>query len=267
MKSKNYWLYIPAVLLAVTTVYPLLWTAAGSFNASNPQGYSLIPAQATLLHYISIFTESDFLRYFLNTLVYAGIVTVISLFVNSMAGYSLARLNYPGKNVIFIGILSTMMIPFSVIMIPLFLIMKTFGMVDSLGALILPSLVSSFGIFLLRQFYIGIPRELEEAAKIDGLSYYGIYTSIVLPLSKPIFYALAIFSFLGSWNNYLWPLIVNSSEKNWVLTTGIASFSQEHSIQWNSIMAAAVVSVIPTLIIFAIFQKQLVEGIKMTGFK
>lgn len=184
-----------------------------------------------------------------------------------MAGYALARLKFPGRNLVFMTILSTMMIPFSVIMIPLFLIVKTFGWVDSLTALIVPELVTPFGIFLLRQFYMGIPRELEEAGKMDGLSYFGIYFKIILPLSKPILSALGIFTFLGCWNNYLWPLIVNSSKENWVITTGIASFATEYSVEWNLIMAGTTVAMIPTILLFILFQKQLVEGIKMTGIK
>jgi multiple sugar transport system permease protein len=269
LKGKQYWLIVPAILFALTTVYPVLWALSGSLSTGNQAtgGVSIIPYNISLLNYIQVFEESIFLTYINNTIIYAITVMIISTLINSMAGYALARLNFPGKNFIFTAILSTMMIPFAVIMIPLFLIVRHFGWVDSLTALIVPSLVSSFGIFLLRQFYMGIPRDLEDAAKVDGLSVYGIYQRIVLPISKPILYALCIFSFLGAWNNYLWPLIVNVSKENWVITTGIASFSTEHSMDWNMILAGAIVSIIPTLILFSFFQKQLVEGIKMTGIK
>lgn len=267
-KQKPYWLYILAILIAVVTVYPVLWNIAGSFKgADQSRSLTLIPKMPTLDNYIQIFTTTHFLTFMVNTLIYAGFVTIVGLLFHSMAGYALARLNFPGRNLMFIAILSTMMIPFAVIMIPLFIIVRAMGMADSLNALIFPELVVPFGVFLLRQFYMGIPKELEEAGKIDGLSLYGIYWRIILPLSKPILGALAIFTFLTAWNNYLWPMIVNSSESNWVITTGIASFSQEYSSQWNLIMAGTTAGIIPTIILFVFFQKQLVEGIKMTGIK
>lgn len=232
LEGKQDWLIIPAILFALTTVYPVLWALSGSLSGDSQAtgGASIVPHNISLLNYILVFKESIFLIYIKNTIVYAVAVMVISTLINSMAGYALGRLKFPGKNIIFTAILSTMMIPFAVIMIPLFLIVRYFGWVDSLTALIVPSLASSFGIFLLRQFYMGIPRDLEDAAKVDGLSVYGIYLRIILPISKPILYALCIFSFLGAWNNYLWSLIVNVSKENWVITTGIASFSTEHSM-------------------------------------
>lgn len=269
MKNKQLWLFIPAVIIAIVTVFPVLWNVSGAFKKAGDTGYmsSFIPKNFTLFNFVIIFENNDFLSYIGNTFIYASVVTIGSLIIQSMAGYALARLKFPGRNLVFMTILSTMMIPFSVIMIPLFLIVKTFGWVDSLTALIVPELVTPFGIFLLRQFYMGIPRELEEAGKMDGLSYFGIYFKIILPLSKPILSALGIFTFLGCWNNYLWPLIVNSSKENWVITTGIASFATEYSVEWNLIMAGTTVAMIPTILLFILFQKQLVEGIKMTGIK
>lgn len=268
-KLKKYWLYLPAFVLAVITTYPILWNVSGAFKGSGEakSDLSLIPKHPTLKNFITIFQSSEFSIYISNTVIYAGTVTIFVLLISSMAGFSLARLKFPGRDFIFLTILSTLMIPFSVIMIPLFLIVKAFGWVDSLTGLIIPNLFTGFGIFLLRQFYMGIPRELEEAGEIDGLSLFGIYFRVVLPLSKPILYALAIFVFLANWNNYLWPLIVISSEENWVLTQGIASFASEHTVEWNLIMAGTTVGIIPTILLFAVFQKQLVEGIKMTGMK
>lgn len=268
-KSKwNYALFIPAILFALITIYPFLWNFCGSINAGPQIGrISFIPQEFTLVQYKTIFTKYDFPLYISNTLIYAIATTVLSLIINSLAAYALARLNFPGKQFFLMLILSTMMIPFSVIMIPLFLIMKLFGAINTLWALILPAMASGFGIFLLRQFYLGIPSDLEDAAKIDGLSYLGIYKNIVLPLSRPILLALALFAFLGAWNNYLWPVVVNTSPKLWLITTGIANFSSDRRTDWNMIMTGASVSMIPTMILFAFFQKQLVEGIKMTGLK
>ncbi len=268
--KRNYWLYIPAILLSVSTIFPVLWNIMGGFKnakeASNFSG-SLFPKHPTLNNYIEIINSTPFLHYMWNTLVYAGSVTIVALLIAAMAGYALARLDFPGRRAILIGILSTMMIPFSVIMIPLFLIVKSFGWVDSLWGLIVPSLFGAFSVFLCRQFFMGLPRELEDAGKIDGLSILGIFFRIALPLSRPILYALAIFIFLANWNSYLWPLILLQSQKNWVISLGISSFSTDHSTQWNLVMAGTTLAIVPTLILFALFQRKLVEGIKMTGGK
>ena len=166
-------------------------------------------------------------------MIYALVVTVLSLLVNSLAAYSLARLRFKGRSLAFYLILSTMMIPFTVTMIPLFLVVRDMGLINSLAALILPSIAGGFGIFMLRQFYMSIPKDLEEAAQIDGLSFFGIYWRVILPLSKPIMLTMGLFAFLACWNSYLWPLIVNTGEEFWV----------------------------------ALFQKNLIEGVKFSGMK
>ena len=270
MKRKQYWLYLPALLLSVGTVYPLLWNVMGGFkNARDAANFSgaLIPAQPTVSNYRTIIGATPFLHYVWNTLLYAGSVTVVALLVAASGGYALARLRFPGRRVLFVGILSTMMIPFSVIMIPLFLIVKSLGWVNSLWGLIVPSLFGGFSVFLCRQFFMGLPRELEEAGKMDGLSIIGIFFRIALPLSRPILYALSVFIFLANWNNYLWPLILLQTPNTWVLSLGISSFATNHSTQWNLVMAATTLAVLPTLSLFAVFQKKLVEGIKLTGGK
>lgn len=267
---KKNWIYIPAAILAVTTIFPLVWIFAESLKdpaeAANLLG-PIFPSHPTLSNFIEVFRTTPFWRYIVNTFIYAGVVTIFALLVAAMAGYALARLEFPGKKIIFTTILSTMMIPFSVIMIPLFLIVKSFGWVDSLWGLIIPALFGGFSTFLVRQFFMGLPKELEEAGKIDGLSIFGIFIKIALPLSKPILYALAVFIFLANWNNYLWPLILLQSPSHWVISLGIGSFSTEHNTAWNMIAAGSIISIIPTVALFALFQKQLVEGIKMTGVK
>lgn len=265
---KKYILFIPALLIAVITVYPLIWTLCGSVSTVPQLGrISIIPVGFTFDHYIEIFAKESFFRYILNTLYYGVVVMVLQLLINSLAAYPLARLRFPGKKIIFYFFLSTMMIPFSVIMVPLFIIIKGLGLVNSLTALIVPYLASGFGIFLLRQFYLGIPCDLEDAGKIDGLSYFGIYRHVILPLTKPVMLSLGLFSFLFCWNNYLWPLIVNIEQKYWVITVGIASFRDSRNNDWNAILTGSAVSMMPTAILFIFFQRQLVEGIKMTGLK
>lgn len=268
IKKYNYWLYLPAIVFAIITLYPMLWTLCGAINTESQVGrVSIIPSGVSFKNFATIFREYDFLLYIKNTLVYAGIVTVLSLFVNSLAAYALARLHFKGRNVVFYLILATMMIPFAVTMIPLFVVIRDMHLVNSMAALVLPSLAGGFGIFMLRQFYMGIPRDMEEAARIDGLSYFGIYWKIILPLSKPIMLTMGLFAFLACWNSYLWPLIVNTGEEYWTITTGIASFASDKNTDWNMILTGATVSMIPTAILFAVFQKQLVEGIKFSGMK
>lgn len=267
-KIKKILLYMPATVLLVISVYPMLWTLCGAVNTESQLGrISLIPEGFSIKNFITIFTEYDFLLYIGNTIFYSAIVVVCSLFVNSMAAYALARLTFRGKKVAFVLVMSTMMIPFSVTMIPLFVIIRSMGLADSLWALILPSLAGGFGIFMLRQFYLSIPVDLENAAKIDGLSYFGIYRKIIVPLSRPVMLSLGLFAFLSCWNSYLWPLIVNTSEKYWVISIGIASFSSARNTDWNMILAGAVISMTPTAILFAFFQRYFVEGIKVSGIK
>ena len=267
-KIKKVLLYIPAAVLLIVSIYPMLWTLCGSVNTESQLGkLSLIPSGFTLHNFITIFTEYKFIHYIGNTLFYSVIVMVCSLFVNSMAAYALARLRFRGKRIAFVLVMCTMMIPFSVTMIPLFVIIRGMGLADSLPALILPSLAGGFGIFMLRQFYLSIPVDLEDAAKIDGLSYFGIYRKIILPLSRPVMLSLGLFAFLSCWNSYLWPLIVNTNEKYWVISTGMASFSSARNTDWNMILAGAVVSMVPTAVLFACFQRYFVEGIKVSGIK
>ncbi|MDE3097776.1 MAG: carbohydrate ABC transporter permease [Chloroflexota bacterium] len=226
-----------------------------------------IPSPFRWQNYLDVFRTAPFGHYMLNSVFVAGVVTLAALLLHSMAGYSLARLSYPGRNVIFIGILTTLMVPFTAMLIPLFILVSNFGWVDSYKALIIPAIPHAFGIFLLRQFYLSFPRELEEAAMVDGASLLRIYWSVVLPLSRPILAALAIFFFLANWNNFLWPLVVTQSESKWVIQLGIQHFTGEHGSAYNLIMAASTVAAMPTLALFFVLQRRLIEGIKLTGLK
>ncbi|GFP22339.1 multiple sugar transport system permease protein, partial [Candidatus Hakubella thermalkaliphila] len=186
---------------------------------------------------------------------------------HAMAGYALARLRFPGRKVIFIGILSTLMIPFYTIMIPLVLLVKALGWIDTYWALIVPAIPHAFGIFWLRQFFLGVPRELEDAARIDGASRIGVFFHIALPLARPILAALAVFFFLANWDAFLWPLIATSSQKMRVVQVGIQSFAGEQGSAWNLIMAASTVAILPTLILFFSLQRFIVRSVKMSGLK
>jgi multiple sugar transport system permease protein len=214
-----------------------------------------------------VFTQVDFARYLLNTLFVSAAVTIVALVFHSMAGYALARLNFPGRDAIFLAMFATFLISQPVIIVPLFILARTLHMLDSYAGLIIPSIFNAFGIFLLRQFYLAIPRELEEAALIDGAGYFRIWLSIILPLSRPIMSALAILFFLANWNSFLWPLTITSNQDLWMVQVAIASFRQQYNGSWNYVMAASTVVALPTIVMFVIFQKRIIESIKTTGIK
>jgi multiple sugar transport system permease protein len=261
-------LFLSTAILALMTASPLIWMISASFKpGSEIFNTGLIPAHPTFDNYRYVFTQLPFARYIANTFFVAGTITVTALFFHSMAGYAFARLRFPGRDWIFLGIFSTFLVSLPVIIVPLFILVKQLGMVNSYAGLIVPAIFNAFGIFLLRQFYLGIPHDLQEAAIIDGASYWSIYWNIMLPLSRPILSALAVFFFLVNWNSFLWPLTITTDQDLWVVQVAITSFHAQYSAAWNYIMAASVVVAMPTLILFFIFQRQLVESIKTSGLK
>lgn len=261
-------LFTLTAVLALLTVFPLFWMVSGAFKAPeevfspNP-----IPAHPTLENFRSVFTQVPFIHYLLNTFFVAGAVTVIALFFHTMAAYALARLNFPGRDMIFFGIFATLLVALPVILVPLFIMVKTLGMLNSYSGLIVPAIFNAFGIFLLRQFYLGIPKELEDAAFVDGCGYWGVYRHVVLPLSRPILAALTVFFFLANWNSFLWPLTITQDQNLWMVQLAIASFQTQYAGAWSLIMAASTVAAIPTMALFFVFQRQLVESIKTSGLK
>jgi multiple sugar transport system permease protein len=261
-------LFLSTAVLALLTASPLIWMVSAAFKApSEIFNSDLIPAHPTLDNFRYVFTQLPFARYIANTFFIAGTITVAALFFHSMAGFAFARLKFPGRDWIFLGIFSTFLVSLPVIIVPLFILVRQLGMVNNYAGLIVPAIFNAFGIFLLRQFYLGIPHELQEAAIIDGATYWEIYWNIMLPLSRPILSALAVFFFLVNWNSFLWPLTITTNQDLWVVQVAIASFHAQYSAAWNYIMAASVVVALPTLILFFIFQRQLVESIKTSGLK
>ncbi|MGC0143810.1 carbohydrate ABC transporter permease [Pseudactinotalea sp. Z1732] len=256
------------LVLGALTIFPLVWMVSGSFKtAADVYSLDLIPASPTLENFTYVFTEVPFLRYMANSLFVAGTVTVLALWFHSMAAYALARLNFKGRDTIFLIIFSTLLVSLPVVLIPTFVVVRTLGLVDSYAGLIIPAIFNAFGIFLLRQFYISLPKELEEAALVDGASYWRIYANVILPLSRPILAALAVFFFLANWNSFVWPLTITSDPNLRVVQLGIATFQQQYTADWNYILAAATVAAAPTLLVFFFFQRQIVESIKSAGFK
>ncbi|MBN9433572.1 MAG: carbohydrate ABC transporter permease [Bosea sp.] len=265
---------VPAVLalaklvLALATVAPLLFMLSVTFKNQNEIfTMNLIPEKPTLDNLTYVFTQVNFLRYLWNTFFVAATVTIVALFFHSMAGYALARLRFPGRDAIFLAMFSTFLVSLPVIIVPLFILVKALGLLNSYAGLIIPSIFNAFGIFLLRQFYLNVPREIEEAAVIDGAGYWRIYWSIILPLSRPMLAALAILFFLANWNAFLWPLTITSDENLRVVQVAVASFQGQYTASWNYIMAASTVVALPTVIVFIIFQRQIMESIKTSGLK
>lgn len=257
-----------AALLALMMIFPLLWMVSISFKSGQDTfSPSLLPAAPSFENFAYVLIEVPFIRYMLNSLFVSVTVTVVALFFHSMAGYALARLRFPGRELIFLAIFSTLLVSLPVIVVPLFIIVRAMGLLNSYAGIIIPSIFNAFGIFLLRQYYLSLPREIEEAAVLDGAGYWRIYWSVILPLSKPILSALAILFFLANWNAFLWPLTVASDQQLWVVQVGIANFKSEYSAAWNYMMAASTIIAIPTLVLFLIFQRQIMDSIKTSGLK
>ncbi|MGC4193012.1 MAG: carbohydrate ABC transporter permease [Thermomicrobiales bacterium] len=269
MRTLRAWLlFIVILALGLVTIFPVLWMISSAFKPGNEQyDLKLIPQSPTLDNFRYVFSAIPFWRYMVNSFFISVVVTIVALFFHSMAAYALARLRFPGRDIIFLAIFTTMLISLPVILVPLFILVRELHMLNSYAGLIIPAIFHAFGIFLLRQFYLGIPHELEEAAIVDGAGYWRVYTNVILPLSKPILSALAVFFFLANWNSFLWPLTITTNQDLWVVQIAISSFQQQYASSQNYIMAASVVVAAPTMLLFLFFQRQLVESIKTSGFK
>jgi multiple sugar transport system permease protein len=261
-------IFILTAVLAMLTVFPLLWMFSSALKGpADVTSISLLPSAPTLANFIYVFTQVPFLSYMLNSFIVAGTVTVGALLFHSMAAYALSWLKFPGRDVIFLGIFSTFLVSLPVILVPLFILVKMLGLLNNFGGLIIPALFNAFGIFLLRQFYLSIPKELGEAAILDGCNHWQVYWHLIIPLSRPILAALAVFFFLANWNSFLWPLTITNDQSLWMVQIGIANFQTQYAGSWNYIMAASTVAALPTLLLFFVFQRQLVTSIKSSGFK
>ena len=255
---------------AVTMVVPFVWMLSTSLKTKLAVFHippTIIPADPQWHNYVDIFKVIPYGRWFLNSLFITLAQTVLYLFVASLAGYTFARLRFPGREVIFTLYLATLMVPGEVTLIPRFILMKELHLIDTFAAVILPGVFNAYGVFLLRQFFMTLPDSLEEAAIIDGASYFRIYWNIILPLAGPALATLAIFSFRGAWNDFLWPLIVINSEHMKPLSVGLASFHGLYETHWPYLMAASTVALVPIIIVFVAAQKYFVRGIALTGLK
>lgn len=273
--KKNYvriFLYAILIFYAFITLYPFLWMVSASFKPLREivgGNMSLISSSMSFDNYATLFGHSAlFPRWFMNSLIVSTVGTVINVFLNSMAGYSLSRLSFPGRERIYHSLLLLMMIPGQVLLIPNYLLLKEFGMLDSFSALILPAAANIGNIFLMRQFFVNFPRDVEEAAEIDGLSRYGVFFRIAMPLARPTIATTAIFGFMGFWNSFTSPMLYLKTNTKYTLTLGLQSFqSQNAGTMWNQVMAAACISIVPIIILYLIFNKFFLVGLRMDGEK
>jgi multiple sugar transport system permease protein len=258
---------IPVVAVMVVPLAWMVLTSLQTLNETRHYPPTLVPASPQWHNYTDVLHRAPFARWFMNTLIVTVVCVVGNLLFCSLAGYAFARIRFFGREVVFVLVLATLMIPFQVVIIPTFLIVRKLGLIDTLGALILPNLAGAFGIFMLRQFFRTLPIELEEAARIDGASRLGVLFKIVLPLSGPALATLAVITFMWTWNDFLWPLITIYNPDNMTLQLGMATFQGAHQTNTNLLMAANVMSVLPVLLLFFVAQRYFVRGIATTGLK
>lgn len=269
-KVNKVLIYILALFLCFVFVMPVLWVTLSSFKSAGELFSwppSFLPKEGTLANYQSAAASGDFVQFFKNTTFVAVTATALTVIINTMAGYVFAKYNFKGDRILFAMVISTLMVPLEVIMIPIFRVIVATNLYDNLWGLIIPAAASPTAVFLVRQYYLGIDSSIMEAARIDGASELKIFTTVMLPLAKPVLAVLTIISFMWRWNDYLWPKIIVSSKRNFTLQLALANFSGEYSIDWSSLLAMSVISMIPVLLVFFIFQNQIIGGMTSGAVK
>ncbi len=271
MKRKVKWpSYLVALLILVIFLWPVIYIIFSSFKTLNEissPNPTFFPNKWTLQSYIDVFQKANFLRYIGNSFFVATASTALAVVINTMAGYALSKYRFKGDKIILIIILSTIMLPLEVIMVPIYRVLTFFGMTDTYAALIIPAAATPTGIFLMRQYLVTIPDDLIESARIDGASEWKIFTRIIVPNAKAAIATLAIFSFMWRWNDYIWPLIAITDMNKYTMQLAIANLNGEFSMDYNGILASATISMVPMLFVFLIFQRQFVQGTAQTGMK
>ncbi|MEH7180152.1 carbohydrate ABC transporter permease [Neobacillus vireti] len=266
----KYFVHILLIIGSISMLAPFVWMILTTFKtyAESIQVPPLLfPTQFNWDNYVEVFELLPFLTFAKNTFLVTIGITVGQLVFCSLAAYAFARIEFPGRNVLFLLVLSVLMVPSQVFLLPQYEIMANLGLLNTLPAVIIPGLFSAFGTFLLRQFFMGLPKELEEAARLDGCNHFQIFWKIMLPLAKPGLIALGIYTALFAWNNFMWPLIVNSSPDSMVLSVGLASLQGQYATNYPVLMAGSFLAMIPMLVLFMFLQKQFIEGIALTGGK
>jgi ABC-type glycerol-3-phosphate transport system permease component len=272
-RGKTLWRLVSHVLMAVAaliSLIPIIWTVLGSLKTNETMfivPVQWLPSSLNWHNYPDAFNAAPFVRYFLNSTVVAVAVTASTVFFGAMAGYGFSKFRFFGRDVLFGLILTTFMIPFPVIMIPLYVLVHNLGWLDSYAGIIIPGALSGFGVFMMRQFMLAIPDELFDAARIDSAGELRIFFTIVLPLTRPALAALAILTFIASWNNLLWPLIVIQSDDLNTIPLGLTKFSTVYSTNYVQTLAIAVIASVPVLVIFMIGQRQIINSLLFSGIK
>lgn len=253
---------------AIVMVMPIIYMLSASIKYPfEMYDLNIIPKEPTFENYTYVLSDGRFLRWFANSFLIATLTTVSAVFFDALVGYALCKFQFRGREIVFIAILSTLMIPTEMLVIPWYLMSKTFGWLDSYWGIMFPGVMTAFGTFLMKQFFETVPDDFLEAARIDGLNEFQIWWSVALPLVTPALSALAIFIFLGNWTAFLWPLIVTNSQELYTLPVGLTTFSVEQSVEWELIMTGAALATIPTLIVFLLFQRYIIRGVAMAGLK
>ncbi|QLG41210.1 carbohydrate ABC transporter permease [Paenibacillus sp. FSL W7-1088] len=263
-------IYSMLSVAAVVWLLPVLWVVISALK-TNSDLYSfppkLWPQPVTFEHFKEAFRKGDFGLYFMNSTIVTVSSTVLLLLINSMAGFALAKYRFRGSTIILIGFISTLMIPIEVIMIPIFKVLSALGLYNSLLAIIIPPAATPTGVFLMRQYLLSVPDELLEAARMDGAGEWKIYWSIILPIAKPILAVLAIFSFMWRWDDFVWPLIAISDPSKYTIQLALSNFIGEYNVDWGSLLAMSVITMLPVLIVFMVFQRYFVSGMITSGMK
>jgi alpha-1,4-digalacturonate transport system permease protein len=270
MDKKKIALYAVALFFSIFFLLPVVYIILNAFKTS-AELYTaeptFFPKVWTLENFVDAIRRGSFEIYIMNSFFVAIVSTVFMVIMNTMAGYALAKYKFKGSTFIMMLILSTIMLPLEVIMVPIFDVLKITGLYNSLWALIIPPAAAPTGMFIMRQYLLTIPDEIMQSARIDGAGEWRIFTRIILPNAKPAIATLGIFSFMWRWNDYVWPLIAISDPKKYTLQLAISNFSGEYSVDWNSMLAMSAISMVPMLIIFLIFQRQFVQGTATSGMK
>jgi len=271
---KRAFTYVMLLVGSVAMVGPFLWMISTSlkapgdvFSYSDVWWKEWVPTSFVWENYVQAWKVVPFARFYLNSIFVTLCITIGQVATSAMAAYAFARLKFPGRDKIFFGYLATMMVPGAVTMIPVFILLQKLGWVDTYKAMIIPSIFTAYGTFMLRQFFLTLPSDLEDAAKIDGCNYFGIFWRIILPLSQPALATLTTFTFMGSWMSFMWPLIVMNTHEKFTLPIGLAYFQSLHGTNWTLLMAGSVMMILPILLVFIFNQRFFVEGIKLTGIK
>ncbi len=264
IKWVTIWLFLG--IFALIWISPILWMVSTSLKPESEvitEAINWIPQNFTLENYRKALFDSKILRWILNSTIVSIVVTTGILLFQSMAAYSLSRIKFKGSQYIFLMIIAGMMIPPQVLVIPLYLFFKNLNMISTYPAILLPQIALPLGIFIFKQFFDAIPHEMEEAAQVDGCSFFRIYWNIILPMSRPVLAAVGIFHFIWSWNYFFWPLIIENSDKMYTLPVGLATFQGTHGLEYGLVMAGVVIASIPALTLYIIFQEQLVKGVTL----